>query len=429
MESIYDPNNQFDFTNISLAHPTGIQGGAYFTKILYNSKPLYINTPQCLTKQGFVKNGKKIYVDLMFNNNDEDFIHWIENLETTCQQLVYDKGDSWFQNKLEMNDIESAFTSPLRVYKSGKYYLVRVNVKMNYSTNFPHVKIYNESETPLTVDDVSPETNIVSIVEVQGIKFTSKNFQIELELKQSMVLNTDAIFDNCLIKTHKQTNPMKSSIIDNLKVVPAISFNAPDSKVIHLDAIDSPDMAFIKPETETEIEIESEIESESKDVSDILDKLSDAILNQEEEKVPEKTLDAVLDKDLDKGLDNIVLVVEPVVASISTIHDSLGIKPEPMEDLAHFDLDELEEFQIQPTLNSLETITLKKPNQVYYEIYKEARKKAKKAKREAIVAFLEAKNIKKTYMLDELDESDEDSDVDLENLSDYSDSDDLEITN
>jgi hypothetical protein len=70
----------------------------------------------------------------------------------------------------------------------------------------------------------------------------------------------------------------------------------------------------------------------------------------------------------------------------------------------------LEEFDINSTLNSLETITLKKPNQVYYEIYKEARRKAKKAKREAVVAFLEAKNIKKTYMLEDFDESDSDSD-------------------
>ena len=77
---------------------------------------------------------------------------------------------------------------------------------------------------------------------------------------------------------------------------------------------------------------------------------------------------------------------------------------------------ELCEFDINTNLNSLETITLKKPNQVYYEIYKEARKKAKSAKREAIVAFLEAKNIKKTYMLDDLDESDSD-DSDLDNIS------------
>jgi NAD(P)-dependent dehydrogenase (short-subunit alcohol dehydrogenase family) len=40
---------------------------------------------------------------------------------------------------------------------------------------------------------------------------------------------------------------------------------------------------------------------------------------------------------------------------------------------------------------------------------KQAREKAKEAKKEAILAFLEAKNIKKTYMLDDIDESDSDN--------------------
>ena len=59
--------------------------------------------------------------------------------------------------------------------------------------------------------------------------------------------------------------------------------------------------------------------------------------------------------------------------------------------------------------NNLETLTLKKPNEVYYEMYKQAREKAKNAKKEALMAFLEAKNIKQTYMLDDIDSSDESS--------------------
>ena len=67
----------------------------------------------------------------------------------------------------------------------------------------------------------------------------------------------------------------------------------------------------------------------------------------------------------------------------------------------------LKEVDLSSTLdNSLETIQLKKPNQVYYEIYKKAREKAKDAKKNAILAYLEMKNIKKTYMLDDIDESD-----------------------
>ena len=78
MENILEPNNHFDFSKLSLAQPIGINGGAYFTKFLYNTQPFYIETPKCLTKQGFIKHGKKIYTELMFDNSDSHFIHWID---------------------------------------------------------------------------------------------------------------------------------------------------------------------------------------------------------------------------------------------------------------------------------------------------------------------------------------------------------------
>ena len=57
--NIIEPNELFDFSGLSLSHPTGIQGGAYFTKIENNNKPLYIQTLKSVTRQGFVKTGKK----------------------------------------------------------------------------------------------------------------------------------------------------------------------------------------------------------------------------------------------------------------------------------------------------------------------------------------------------------------------------------
>jgi len=81
---------------------------------------------------------------------------------------------------------------------------------------------------------------------------------------------------------------------------------------------------------------------------------------------------------------------------------------------------ELKEFCFNTNLeNTLETMTLKKPNQVYYDLYKEARTKAKAAKKAAIIAYLEAKNIKKTYMLDDiLDENESEIDAEIEEVSD-----------
>jgi len=68
-------------------------------------------------------------------------------------------------------------------------------------------------------------------------------------------------------------------------------------------------------------------------------------------------------------------------------------------------------------LDTLEPLTLKKPNQVYFDLYKEARNKAKIAKKNAILAYLEAKNIKKTFMLDNLNDSDSDFDNEIDEIS------------
>ena len=46
---------------------------------------------------------------------------------------------------------------------------------------------------------------------------------------------------------------------------------------------------------------------------------------------------------------------------------------------------------------------LKQPNEVYLDIYRAARLKAKQAKALAVKAYLEAKKIKKLYMLDEVE--------------------------
>ena len=210
MENIVEPNETFDFNQLTLAHPSGIQGGAYFTKIEYNKKPLYIQTTRGQTRQGFVKTGKKYYCDLMFDKNSETLLNWFENLEERCQNLLYEKRNEWFQSVLEKNDIETAFNSSIRIYKSGKYYLIRTNIKST-RTEEPAVKIYNENEVVLDMSHITNETNIISILEIQGIKFTSRNFQIEMELKQVMILNNEPIFNNCLIKTSKSNNTAENT--------------------------------------------------------------------------------------------------------------------------------------------------------------------------------------------------------------------------
>jgi len=378
MDNIIEPNNSFDFSKLSLSHPVGIQGGAYFTKILYNNKPLYIQTTKSLTRQGFVKSGKKYYCDLMFDNNSETLIHWFENLEQTCQNLIFDKSEAWFQNSLDKNDVESAFNSIVRIYKSGKYYLVRTNIKIG-TNNEPFVKIYSENEAPLSIDDIKEDTNIISILEIQGIKFTSRNFQIDIELRQTMVLDNEPLFENCLIKTY---NSNKNT-----------NMNHQNDSLVKEEVSESLERIIVS------IESNNENNENTEDMNIVTN--------------PGLGLGLGIDLELDLGKEVNVDDNNDNNDNDNDTELNFDIQELPIEELE--DKTELKEIDLEILEN--ETMTLKKPNEVYYELYKEARGKAKMAKKSAIIAYLEAKNIRKTYMLDNLDESESDIDAEIDEVS------------
>jgi hypothetical protein len=385
MDNIIEPNDTFDFSKLCLSHPTGIQGGAYFTKIEYNKKPLYIQTNKIQTKQGFIKSGKKYYCDLMFDNSSENLIHWFENLEERCQKIIFERKNDWFENNLEQSDIETAFNSTIRVYKSGKFYLVRTNVKNNIN-NLPAVNIFNENKHLLTMDDVNSETNIISILEIQGIKFTSRNFQIEIELKQVMILDNELLFQDCLIKTNKTINETQQLIKNSIETLKNDNINTIPS----LDVID--------PKIELILE-ENNLEEN----------------NLEENHLEENHLEENHLEEFEPNISELNELNNVIEEKNDNIQNSFEIDLEELSDNDNNDLKEINTSEL--SLENLEKIQLKKPNQVYFELYKEARNKAKEAKKNAILAYLEAKNIKKTYMLENLNDSDSDFDAEIDDAS------------
>jgi hypothetical protein len=385
MDNIIEPNSNFDFSKLSLAHPLGIQGGAYFTKILYNNKPLYIQTTKSLTRQGFVKTGKKYYCDLMFDNNAEALVNWFENLEETCQNLIFNKSEAWFQNSLDKNDVETAFNSVIRIYKSGKYYLVRTNIKAG-SNNEPSVKIYNENEVPLSIDDVKEDTNIISILEIQGIKFTSRNFQIEIELRQAMVLDNEPLFDNCLIKTN-HSNKTVNLVKDNK------------------ESLEENNLLIVSNTDTKEFGIELDLGKETEEISEaVKQEVNEALKQEVKEEISEEIKEHVKE-DVKEEVNDLTFDIQEL--PIEELEDNTELKEMDLGDSLE---DDLESITNDP-------ITLKNPNEVYYQLYKEAREKAKLAKRTAIIAYLEAKNIKKTYMIESLDESESDIDAEIDEVS------------
>ena len=214
---VHEANQEYPFQQLSLANPHGVQGGAYFSKLLLNEEtPCLFQTPKCLTKNGIVRTGKKTYCDLIISANNDTFVNFLQEFEKTIQHLIYEKRNLWFHNEMEMENIEYFFNPILRTYK--KQYIIRAYVQQpKHIKNLKSLQIYDENENRLFLNDVTKETKIISIVEGLGIKFTSSSFHLELCLRQVMVLEDKPIFEKCLIQTGR------SSLISSRPIQPRAS--------------------------------------------------------------------------------------------------------------------------------------------------------------------------------------------------------------
>lgn len=451
---IYMTNNDFDFSKISISQPSAIQGGAYITKIKYDNNPLYIQTPKCLTKQGINDTNKKSYIDLMYTNEDNMVIEWFEHLETKLVNLVYEKRELWFQNDMDLEDIENFFNPITRAFKGGKFHLVRIHIPKNKTINSQYnCTVYDENESIIPIKELNETHTIIPCLEVHGIKFSARNFQIELLGKQFMVLNNKPIFNSCIIKRNSSssnTNTINNNLIDDSNILYKEHIESIDTSSKVLDENEYSDDNIPKlTQNQNEITDNSNIslgnsENDNSDdnINAIVDNAIQFEMNHETKDVPvDVQVDTPVDAPIDVPVDVHVDANEDIHTSNINMNNEESIQEDTNNDDTLYNINTADSNISNPELNRLthiyledmsqkiniddnsSSIKLKQPNEVYYEIYKIAKQKARQHKKAAITHYLEAKKIKNTYLLDDLYNSDDSSN---DSVNEDSDSDNLQ---
>ncbi len=335
----------FNFKTIALADPQPMHGSAgfYFTQLsIGKDKTLCLQLPECLTKQGMVavKNGK--YLDLMLERSqNDDLTHWVEQLEYACQDIIDAKKELWFQTELTRDDIETMMTQVTRLYQSGKYMLMRVFVEPSKSGG--RCIAYDENEIGFDLDILEPNKPIIPLIMIEGVKFSSRSFEISLKLVQVMVIGKTEKRSSCLIKRN-QIQP-KETVELLAKETGAKDTGAKDTGAKDTGAKDTGAKDTGAKDTEA--------------------------------------------KDMEETKNEIKVL--PIIQL-----------SKPPKDIEEITID-------YATTENNSTISLKNPNDVYYELYKKAKEKAKQCRTAAIEAYLEVKEIKTKYML--FDEEDSDDDI------------------
>ena len=282
----------------------------------------------------------------------------------------------WFESDMELHDIENYFTSPLKIYKTGKFYLARVNVISNMGV--PNLTIYNENNTIVPIEDINDKTDVITILELKGIKCTTTSFQIEMEMKQMLTVKPVELFNKCIIKM-----PTQSSVSNNElnEILPEIitPYNVGNN-------IDSNDTNMIEDGKSIE-------ESNNNENLVKMDVNEDININTD------VTVDEEIIVDADINDDNKVIIDTDIQVNEETNNKNEEIdNNENSEDIITVpnQNNELEEVEIHlDELPEDSNINIKESNEVYYEMYREACRKAKIARDLALSSYLEAKRIKK----------------------------------
>ena len=393
----YDDKNLNISNNVTLSMPSSVQGGSYFTKIHYAKRPMYMQTPKCVSKQGIITIGKKMYIDLVISNEkDGEFISFLENIEKTCIDIIFEKRHIWFTDELERIDIETAFASIIKSYKNGTSHLLKLNIN-NTSNHAKHgigigglqtCFVFDENNNSLKFDDIRPETSLITIIEFEGIKFTSKSFQFEMNARQILIIDEKPIFNSCLIKPKKKDEQNEFDEKLNEK-------NDDD------ELKETKEPVTLSTITATTISVASDANAVNNTGEEIQNEMKNEMKEQESEQEQEFIEKK---KNEEESLGEIKVVKDLEIKTFQTENEK--VKQENVEEN-----DELVEVNLdipQELDSGFEKIKLQNANEVYYKMYKEAKEKAKSAKKIAVEAYLAAEEIKFTYNLVD-NESDSDN--------------------
>ena len=381
---VLSATSDVDFSKLSLADPVPLigQSGFYYSKVSMGTENVSFQLPKGITKDGFGKNKFGQFCDIKYpQKSSSSLIGFMETLLYACQNKLNDKKALWFQTELSLDEIEGMMTPLFRIYQQGKFILIRVHIPAARNGILEKCVIYDNNLIGVDAEAVTAEKPVIPLVMVDGIKFSTTSFEVCLKLVQLMVL--EASPSVCLIKHEREANDA------------TLASATTNEAVATMQAVEATQETTVAAAETTVVVSPDDTKDELKAMPDVLSGNASA---------------APLAPAASASL-----APAPLASAASASLAPAPLAPASLASAPHAALTEthLEEINVDENVgfsNATDCITLKKPNEIYYSIYKAARDKAKQLRMVAIEAYLEAKSIKTKYMLTDIDGSDSDSD-------------------
>ena len=377
-------SSPIDFEKLSLGIPNQLQKDVYFSRIFLDDNPLYIQTNECFTSTGIKETNKKGFCDLIYSDC-ETVSSFFVGLEKAIRDHVLENKEDWFEESFTSDELEDSFTTSIGYHKQG--IRLRTYIHKHAITERYNLNCYNYNHELISNEKLIIGTKLIPIIEIVGIRFTDKNFSVELKLVQTLITNME-----CTTDTSK---PMFSGLINGDSFIkPNVKENENDENVSS-----DPDVELTLEISTLDPTLEKGIphEEESSSVRETVDVKSETIPdNKEYIKDNEvKNLENVVESEL--TIDKVEVTLEKNIKEEEP-DKSLSVKEEKKINNGC-----IEEIDIYGNIVDGDTpVKLKTHADIYKEIWKMYREEAFKVRQQNIKFMLNSKIIHTNYLINEI---------------------------
>lgn len=216
----------YNFNNIKLGRPVPLQTNVVFSKITDNDHELLIQMPIGRYKGGIKQYDNNSYNEFILPMNNTHTVEWFENIDVYIQEYLYNYRDTWFNgHKLpELHDIEDIYRPTIKSINAGKSALIRAygQIPTSVIAN-QEIPIFDENGNIMELSSITEQTDLISILHVQGLKMSPLSIQLYIGIKQIVVIQQkENIFNKMLISNSNSevvSSSDENSVIDELESV------------------------------------------------------------------------------------------------------------------------------------------------------------------------------------------------------------------
>ena len=200
-------NINLDNETLSFSKPEKVRN-IYYSKILNNDKPLFIQTNKLeILSNTKELNDKDPSIEFKISNQNLDFYDFLNKLDSKLILKTFHNSKDWFGKEIPLETIDDMYKRLLKPIQKNK--MPNIRFKLPQVNNKILTKIYNQNKKFLDIKEVNNNIDAILILHIRGIKFMKQHYICDIYISQMKIFevnNNYMISNDCLINNENESD-------------------------------------------------------------------------------------------------------------------------------------------------------------------------------------------------------------------------------